>query len=414
MQAVSQALVARGHSVVWLTSSDNESRVVATGATFKATSAIAREDAPLVRESETGILDNMHSRNRHRLLAQVQDYRAVLSDFPADILLVDVFPFGARALYDLGEIPVYATLGVIPLYTSSNGAPLPVSGAMQPTSWVGRLINCLRHAVRRWLVFPLTLRPVLNRQRHALGLTSLPYAESMESFSYSTFLHIQASSPVLEFYQQPRVPESSSCLAYVGPLVMPPMEGTFQLPVWWNEVIEHCQVIGITQGTFAMDPTSLIMPALEALQNNGNTLVIVISPHADRIRLRFPQLSNTRFVHWLPYHLLLPQLCLLITNGGYGSITQALSHKVPLLCAEQTEDKKDTAARVAWSGAGIDLKTDSPSAEQVKTAISQILGNNRYKMSATKLGEELNNLGGGVAATDALERLYEKVVVHQV
>ena len=407
MQAVAQALVARGHDVTWLTSADNQGRVEATGATFKATSAIAREDAQLVKNNETGLLDGIHSLHKNRLLAQVDDYRGVLREFAADILLVDVLPFGARALYDLGEIPVYATLGVIPLYTSTDGAPFPVSGEGLPLSWFGRLINRLRHWVQRWLVLPFTLRPLLNRQRHNLGLRSLPFGESAETLTYSPFLHIQASSSRLEFHQRLRVPKDRGDLAYVGPLVMPPNGPSQQLPVWWNKIINHHQVIGITQGTLAMDPTSLIKPALEALQDDEKALLVVVSPHIEKIRQCFPNITNAYFAKWLPYHALLPHLSLLITNGGYGSITQALARKVPLLCAGQTEDKKDTAARVAWVGAGIDLKTDNPTAKQVKDGVLRILGDEKYRTEAAKVGEELSHLGGGEAACDALESLYK-------
>jgi UDP:flavonoid glycosyltransferase YjiC (YdhE family) len=407
MQSVAQALVARGHDVIWLTSADNRERVAASGATFKTTSAIALEDIQLVQINDTGLLDGIHSRLKNRLLAQVDDYRGVLREFSADILLVNVLPFGARALYDLGEIPVYATLGVIPLYASSNGAPFPVSGKCPPLSWFKRLISRFRHWVRRWLVLPFTLRQLLNRQRHFLGLRSLPFGEPAESFTYSPFLHIQASSSRLEFHQRPRMPKDNRNIAYVGPLVMPANDPTQHLPVWWNEVINHSQVIGITQGTLAMDPTSLIMPALEALQDNEKALLVVVSPHIEKIQQCFPNITNAYFAKWLPYHALLPHLSLLITNGGYGSITQALARKVPLLCAGQTEDKKDTAARVAWVGAGMDLKTDNPTAKQVKDAALQILCDEKYRIEAAKVGEELSLLGGGEAACDALENLYK-------
>src|ERR1700712_4860878 len=90
MQAVAQALVARGHEVVWLTSADNEARVRMTGAIFVANKEIARVDAPLMRENETGLLDRMYDRHESRLLAQVADYRSILAEFPVDALLVDV------------------------------------------------------------------------------------------------------------------------------------------------------------------------------------------------------------------------------------------------------------------------------------------------------------------------------------
>lgn len=405
MQAVAQALVAHGHDVVWLTSADNEARVLMTCATFIPTKEIARIDAPLMSENATGLLDKMYHRLESRVIAQVADYRGVLAEAPVDVLLVDVLPHGARALYELGEIPVYATLGVIPMYTTTAKAPHPVSGKPPPTSWLETMSNGLWHLVNQWLILPLFLRPVINRQRAALGLRGLPWGEPAESSTYSPFLHIQASSATMEFNQLSKPLSQRQNTAFVGPLVTAVKTDPNALPSWWSDVVSHKRVVGITQGTLAMDPTSLIMPSIEALSADPSLLLVVVSPHVDDIKARAPDAVNIRYAAWLPYHVLLPQLALLITNGGYGSITQALSHGVPLLCAGQTEDKKDTAARVAWAGAGIDLKTDSPLPERVKQAASEILGDGRYQDAATRLGDELNRLGGGNRACELLEEL---------
>ncbi|KAL7817422.1 glycosyltransferase family 1 protein [Trichoderma aethiopicum] len=387
MQAVAQALVDRGHQVVWLASADNKARVLATGATFVETRAIAAVDAPFIKENSTGLLDRQFHRLEARLLAQAADYRAILAEFPADALLVDVFPHGARALYELGEIPVYATLGVIPF------------------SWLGLIRNGLRQLINRWILLPLFLSPVLNRQRRLLGLKRLPFGEPAECFTYSPFLHIQASCSRLEFSHEPNSKQHKNRITYVGPLVRPSPSTSSQLPSWWEEVVLHSRVVGITQGTLAMNPTSLIIPSIQALKDDSSLLLVVVSPHGKEVEHQVGQASNVRYADWLPYHLLLPQLCLLITNGGYGSITQALSHGVPLLCAGQTEDKKDTAARVSWCGAGVDLKTDNPTPEQVEKAAKRILSDDCYSQRARRLGDELNRLGGAQTASDALEAL---------
>lgn len=407
MQAVAQALVKRGHSVVWLTSADNEARVKMTGATFVATQDIAAIDAPLMAENATGLLDKVYSRLKSRVLAQVSDYRRVLATFAVDVLLVDVMPHGARVLYELGEIPVYATLGVIPMYMSNPQSPHPVSGAVPPTSLLGLLWNGIRHAWNQWVVMPLFLKPVIDRQRRQLGLGALPYGEAAECFTYSPHLHIQASSPTLEFLQRPKPKDQQLNTHFVGPLVTSVPNSADQLPSWWDEAVAHPRVVGITQGTLAMDPTSLILPAIEALVEDKSLLLVVATPHSEDLERGFGDRPNVRFAKWLPYHVLLPQLRLLITNGGYGSITQALSHGVPLICAGQTEDKKDTAARVMWSRVGIDLKTDSPSASEVQVAARRILDDDGYRNRAAQLGEDLNGLGGANRACDLLEDLVE-------
>ncbi|KAI9901953.1 hypothetical protein N3K66_003770 [Trichothecium roseum] len=425
MQAVASALTSAGHDVLWLTSADNEARVLATGSRFLPTTAVALVDAPLIRGRRTGLLDaDSHSRGLEgRLLAQVADYRAALAGFDADVLVVDVLPHGARALHDLGEVPVWATLGVIPMYASSPGwsAPFATSGASPPTTWAGRLWNLLRHWFRRWVVLPWTARRVINRQRSVLGLPGLSYGESLERFTYSRFLHIQASSPTLEFGAEGGLRDVEKTV-YVGPLAAPSREPADPFADCWDLFSKPgTRVVGVTQGTLAMDPTSLIIPTIRALAPDPRNLLLVVSPYVDEIRAKLGRIGgkdkeeeeggsgddppNVIYLRWVPYQELLPVLDLLVTNGGYGSITQALGWGVPLLCAGQTEDKKDTAARVAWAGAGVDLGTDNPGVEVVREAAEGILGDEGYRRRAKGLGEELLRMGGGERACRALEEL---------
>lgn len=409
MQAIAQALVERGHEVVWLTNAGNQARVLATGAKFVATDKVQDEDDPLIKVKDTGIYRHAYHTQKTRLLSQVSDYRSILKDFKTDVLLVDVFPNGAKTLKELGEIPLYATLGVIPMYSSSRSAPLPRSGDGPSASFFSNKIFAWKHFVNQWIHLSLNLRPLLNAQRRKLGLKSIAWGEQYECFHYSPCLHLQASSPTLEFHQILAPESHPKSVSYIGPLVAPVSVSDCHLPEWWNDVVTHPRVIGITQGTFATDPTSLIMPTIRALLKEDNVLLVVITSHKDVLEKAFGNPPHVRITEWLPYHLLLPQVSILITNGGYGSITQALAHKIPLICAGQTEDKIDTAARVAWTGAGIDLKTDSPSSEQVHNAVHEIWDNDSYKKSAWILGNELNRLGGAEKACELLEALGDKL-----
>lgn len=262
--------------------------------------------------------------------------------------------------------------------------------------------------------------PCLNKQRKELGLGPI---EPSGVLHYSPLLHIQASCPSLEYHQaiQPT--------HYVGPLISPLNKTTLGggLPSWWGEVATTGRsVVGITQGTFAVDPTSLIIPAVLALKEDPSLLLVVSTPHVDQVLRKLsppapldgddedqeqqpaPLPANVRLGSWVPYDALLalPQTRVLVTNGGYGSVTQALAHGVPLVCAGTTEDKKDTAARVAAVGAGIDLGTDCPSVAQVRAAVGAILsntGSSGYREGAARTREELTGLGGAERACDLLE-----------
>lgn len=384
MQAVAKELVDRGHEVVWTTIAAQEARVVASGAKFVAAEEVLKVDSNLDGANPKDMAETAEVMFGGRVTAQVTDIRRVLKTYKPDLVVNDALPQGVAALHELGEIPRYATLGVVPLYLPDIG-PKPIDHAAQ--SALGLLLSQ-----------PQLVLPTINPEREKLGLPALKVTDT---YSYSPFLHIQASCPSLEFQEglEPILPQAQ----YVGPLVTRLGSTNLGVPTWWDDVVNASCVIGITQGTFAMNPTSLIIPAIQALQDNKKTLLVVPSKLADEIREKIRVEDNVRIADWVPYDLLLPRCRLLITNGGYGSVTQALSHGVPLICAGTSEDKKDTAARMSWVGAGIDLKTDTPSVAQIREAVYKVLDEPAYTENAAKIGKELNAQGGVKRACDLLE-----------
>jgi UDP:flavonoid glycosyltransferase YjiC (YdhE family) len=67
------------------------------------------------------------------------------------------------------------------------------------------------------------------------------------------------------------------------------------------------------------------------------------------------------------------------------AVNHAFSLGVPVVVAGETEDKDMVATRVAWTGAGINLKTRYASAEQMRNAVRTILTNMQYREEAQRL-----------------------------
>ena len=88
------------------------------------------------------------------------------------------------------------------------------------------------------------------------------------------------------------------------------------------------------------------------------------------------------------YPDLLPKTSVMVTNGGYGGVQMALSYGVPLVVAGASEDKPEVAARVAWSGAGLNLKTGKPKPQAVRVAVRAVLDDPRYRARAQTLASQ--------------------------
>ena len=135
----------------------------------------------------------------------------------------------------------------------------------------------------------------------------------------------------------------------------------------------------------------------------GEELLVVVSTGGRPVESLPADLpANVRAAGYLPYDRLLPLTDVLVTNGGYGGVHYALEHGVPLVVAGRTEDKVEVTARVAWSGVGIDLRTDAPSPKAISAAVRTVLADGRYRANADRVGAAIRRSPGPAAVHDLL------------
>lgn len=198
---------------------------------------------------------------------------------------------------------------------------------------------------------------------------------------------LQLTVPGFE-YPRPDLPPT---VHFIG--AMPIVAKQAPIPVWADELDGSRKVIFVTQGTVSNhDFTQLVAPTLSALQNNPDLLVVVGAGGRSIDELPPPLPTNARAASYFPLEWLLPKVDVFVTNGGYNTVNQALKHGIPIVTAGLTEDKADVNARVAWSGAGIDLKTNAPTAEAIGEAVRSVLNEPRYRSSAAELANEFTEL----------------------
>jgi UDP:flavonoid glycosyltransferase YjiC (YdhE family) len=99
----------------------------------------------------------------------------------------------------------------------------------------------------------------------------------------------------------------------------------------------------------------------------------------------------------------LPKVSLVISNGGFGGVQLALRLGIPLIVAGASEDKPEVAARVAWSGAGINLKTAKPNAEQIRRAVARLQNEPEFRANAQRLAREYAQYPGASRVVERVE-----------
>lgn len=417
MLAIGRALVARGHRVTVLTGGKYRLAAEANGMSFVAL-------PPQVDYDDAYLDDWLPGRDEHRGLAAGRH----------DILGLFIRPLAeqARAVGDAMAAQPYdavvsdtAFLGVLPMLLGAPAAErVPVVGvSATPLSLTS--VDCApfgsgldpghsAHTRRRNRFIDAVLRygplrPIQTALDGALAQACAPAAPGSYFDAAAWFdLTFQLSVAGLEYPRR----ELPATLRFVGPL-RPEEAARATLPAWWSDLDGPRPVVHVTQGTMAnVDLGHLLVPAIRGL--SGEDVLVVASTGGRAVaelleRLDAPLPPNARVAEFLPYASLLPRTDVMVTNGGFGGVQQALSYGVPLVVAGATEDKPEVAGRVAWSGAGVNLWTGRPSPDRVRRAVRSVLREPRYRSAAARLRSEIAGQGDPVttiadALADALER----------
>lgn len=403
MLAVAEALVARGHDVRLYTGAAFARAVEASGARF-----VPWRAAPDFDENDVAAtFPRLEGRKGFRQMLvnveevfigtsppQVEDLRAEAEREPWDAMAGDEMSIGTAQYAELTGSP-WATLAVVPL---SLAGPQGPPGGMGLTPGTNPLTQA-RDALLRAAV-PLisrSLKKPIAEARTAVGLA--PTNLTLDRLAFSPQLVVATGVPSLDFGRTDRPAQ----LHFVGRLA-PASAPSRERPPWWGDLDEGRPIVHVTQGTQNIDPADLIRPAIEALEGR-DVLVVVTTGVRGRDELPFAVPANVRVAGFVPHDALLPRVETMITNGGWGGTLGALAHGIPLVIAGGDLDKPEIAARVAWSGAGVNLRTGTPTAAQVAAGYERVARDASFRASAGRVAAELSGAGGAPRAAELLERL---------
>lgn len=326
--------------------------------------------------------------------AQLHDLLSAHREQPWDLIAGDPMALGTRfAAETLGAR--WATVSPIAVWPPGKGIPPTGLGLAPARGLPGKVRDAVLGGLSGAGTAALTRRYQSTRGRAGLP----PDDETFGTMWFSPQLVVAAGSAGLDY---PRS-DLPAHFRFVGDLTddgapVPPAA----LPAWWGDVEEaDVPVVHVTQGTANVDPRDLILPALEALAELPVLAVVGLGHRTASLPEPVP--ANARVASMVPYARLLPRTSVVITNGGYGGVLQALRHDLPLVVAGGDLDKPEIAARLAWHGAAVDLRTARPRPAAIADAYRRVSTDSRFRVAAGRLGAELRSLGGTRAAADLLE-----------
>lgn len=322
------------------------------------------------------------------------EYRGLcdlLARFPADLVIGEGMGFATLPLLmrPREDRPAVAHVGATFLqWSREDFAPifsgLPPAGTNEEYAAYRDLCD---QAKEEWFD---PIDALVNDMLADLGLPTLPlpFYDAMIALPD---LFLQVGVPALEIPRRAPPPN----LRFIGST--PPPAALRDLPDWADELDGTRRVVLVTQGTVANADLRLIRPTIEALADEPGVLVVatLTGQPADSLG---PLPANVRVAPFLPFDWLMPRLDLLVTNGGWGAVTMALSHGVPLVQAGLSEDKREVAMRISRAGVGLALGTDTPGAPQIAAAVRHVLATPEFGQRAAAMAADFasHSLNGRV------------------
>jgi UDP:flavonoid glycosyltransferase YjiC (YdhE family) len=407
--SIGRILIAEGHEIVGLSCNALRERIEGIGAEFHPLPAGADFDlrdiisvVPELKNIPPGpewLRVAIERLFVDTIPAQHKGLQQVLRDFPAEIIIGDDMIFGVlpMLLGPRSKRPPVVLCGTSILHwRREDGAPL--FAGLPPATTQAQLDAYATISQEHDRVVGQPLARRLNRflEDMSVGPLSTPLFESVVELADA---YMQLTVPSFEFPRD--IPPS---VHFIGALPIIPNQAP--LPSWAHELDGSRKVVLVTQGTVANHNFDLLIaPTLAALADEPDLLVVVTAGGRPIDAIPGPIPSNARLASYLPFEWVLPQVDAFVTNGGYGSVNQAMSFGIPLVTAGLTEDKADVNARVAWSGVGIDLATNEPTPQALREAIRTVLDKPKHRSRATSMAYEF----AGIDTRSEILRIIDQV-----
>lgn len=336
--------------------------------------------------------------------SQFKGLMAILESVPVDIVLYELGFVGVLPLLlaPRSSRPAAAGLGIsiLSLKREDGGTPMmgmpPAKDAPEREEYAA-----IARQVEASLLNPV--REYVDQYLHELGAASLP-GSLFESMTLLADVFLQPSVPGLVYPLR----EPASNLRLIGVLFP---EGSGDVPPEVKAAKEAGRrVVLVSQGTFANHDMGLLAaPVIQAFRNRDDILILATTGGRPTDSIPGTLSENSVVSRFLNFQEVLPHVDVMVAFGGYGTVTQALSLGVPMVLAGLTEEKLEIGTQVASTGSGISLRTDTPTVEQVRDSVGQILSEPSYRTNAKRLAAEFAQYD----SAKELRRLLEAVVAER-
>jgi MGT family glycosyltransferase len=219
-----------------------------------------------------------------------------------------------------------------------------------------------------------------NAVREWVGLP--PKHGPLSLATLSPYLQIVQTIAALDYDRDDLPPQ----VHYVGPCAWDPGEMLDRETASWLAGLQPDQplVLAAASGAFTRS-SGLVEAALGGLAGSPvallATLPLTHALHEAGVSGR----ADHRLVRFAAHSQVLPRSGVVVTHGGFGTVTKALLHGLPLVIVPYAGDQPEVAQRVVAAGAGVALSPEQLTPETLRLAVESVLSEQEYQRSAQRL-----------------------------
>lgn len=309
---------------------------------------------------------------------------------PTDALLTDTALFGSALAAEAAGIPcalLSPTICLRPLPgVPPIGSGLPGPRTSAERTQIDDANSQFITVMNRWL-------PMLNEARASLQL--VPCDHLLELFDRPARLLI-AMSAAFDFPAE----SLPSNVRYIGPL----LDTSDWSEPWvfsWPQGPDRPRAL-VSFSTTNQNQADVLQRTVNAIGRIEMDAVATLGPAVTSASLQAP--ANVTLLPSAPHDAVMREVSLVVTHGGHGTVSRALSHGVPLLVIPMGRDQGDVAVRVEACGAGLVL---APTASEmdIAAAINRLIKEPQFRTSARRLADFITAEIGKRSLMSELEQI---------
>ncbi len=370
--SVAAELVAKGHKVIYYSTPEFEAKVKAAGAIYRSYPVDEFVDARI-------------SRNMALLGEKIVDFTEQLVDQLIDEVKdqqVDCIIYDAVALW--GKVV-------------STALSIPAATFYTTLAFNKRVIMSNTRVYTKALLGSLLTGSTLVKTMHKYRKLARIYG--FKARSVNEFLCNEEACNIVftSSYFQPYVTSFDASFHFVGSSIQTRNEKTDFI----EKLNKQKKIIYISTGTIFNQDLNFYHKCIHAFADKPYQVIMSLgNTFTKKDLLAVP--SNFIIKNHIPQLEVLKKADVFITHAGMNSITEALYNSVPMLLVPFTAEQQLNAHRVAQLGAGIFLKKDKVTPDQLHAFTQKVLQDSTYKSNATAIAKTQYKGGGYKKAAEIL------------